>query len=108
MREQDLTRKGIAMDKRSAVRKWLLGENRVGRAEVLGHRGTQYFRYDASHRLHRGIDPSKLIKNLGILLLAALLIVGGFLQLAGVVIPGVPIILAMIVIAAGILIVLDR
>ncbi len=96
------------MDKLSAIRRWITGANQYHWAQALGHRGTPYFRYDASHHLHRGIDKAKLTRNLGLLLLGAGLILVGILQLVDPAIPDISMILAILAIAAGIFVLLRR
>ena len=96
------------MDKLSAFRRWVTGANRFHWAQALGHRGTPYFRYDASHHLHRGIDKAKLTRNLGMLLLGIGLILFGILQTVNPAIPGISVILAILAIVAGIFVLLRR
>ncbi|MCL4487477.1 MAG: hypothetical protein M1570_05035 [Chloroflexi bacterium] len=74
----------------------------------LGTSQHTVFRYDPSHRLHTGIDKIKLTKNLAMLLLAVLLALTGILLVVHAAIPDIGVILAILAIAAGIPVVLDR
>ncbi len=96
------------MCKLYAIRRWVIGLNRYYEAQALGHRGTPYFRYDASHHLHRNIDKAKLTKNLGILFLAIGLILIGILQIFHPAILDISLILAILAIVAGIFVLLGR
>lgn len=91
-----------------SIRSWITGENRYDWAQVFGPSGAPYFRFDASHHLHRQISRLKLARNLRTHLLAAWLILAGVLEVIPFVIPGARILLALLAIATGILVLLDH
>jgi hypothetical protein len=74
----------------------------------VGHRGMRCLRHYESLSSHKEVNNMRLTKNLGMLLLAIWLILTGLIALLSFSFQGLPLIMAILAIAAGVLILLGR